>query len=252
MKTAIIGGTGLYSAGDGRQIIQETEYGKAHLDVIDIDGMEVAFLARHGRGHIVPPHRINYRANMKALYDLGVRHVYASVAVGSMNPSYKPGDLVVLSDFLDFTKVREQTYFTGGEAGVRHVDMTDPYCKNLRQLFFDKAAELGVPIAGSGVYVTTEGPRFETAAEIRFMRLIGGDVVGMTNVPEAVLAKELGICYSAVGIVTNWCTGMTEDISGHEIDQLVGGRKDELTRLFIEVFKMHPDQSNCQCNASLI
>ncbi len=252
MKYAIIGGTGVYSAGDGRMETVKTEYGAVQVDVITIDGIETAFLNRHGKDHSVPPHKINYRANMKALYDLGVRTVYASVAVGSMNPNYAPADLVVIKDFLDFTKVREHTYYTGGEKGVRHVELSDPYCGNLRKLFREAAERAKIPIAGDAVYATTEGPRLETAAEIRFLQLTGADVVGMTAVPEVPLAKELGICYAAVGIVTNWCTGLAGEIDEHDIFAATDARKEEMMRLFLDVFKSNPTQESCRCSDSFI
>lgn len=252
MKYAIIGGTGVYSAGEGRTTTVETEYGSVEVDILNFDGTEVAFISRHGKDHSIPPHKINYRANMKALFDLGVRYIFGTVAVGSMNEAYAPGDFVIANDFLDFTKVREHTYFTGGEHGVRHVEMSDPYCKNMREKLSKMAYEKNVEIAGEGVYVTTEGPRFETAAEIRFMKMVGGDIVGMTNVPEVTLAKELGMCYSAVGIITNWCTGMTTEIVGHDIDATMKDRKDTLTELFLKVFNEGLDQEHCNCSDSLI
>lgn len=252
MKYAIIGGTGVYSAGEGRTINVSTEYGDVEVDVLEINGTEIAFISRHGKDHSIPPHLINYRANMKALHELGVRYIYATVAVGSMNEDFVPGDIVIANDFLDFTKVREHTFFTGGEHGVRHVEMSDPYCKNMRAKLNALAYNEGVKIAGEGVYVTTEGPRFETVAEIRFMKMIGGDIVGMTNVPEVTLAKELGMCYSAVGIITNWCTGMTTEIAGHDIDATMNQRKDTLTELFVKVFNDGLDQEHCNCPDSLI
>lgn len=252
MKYAIIGGTGVYDAGCGKTIEVTNEYGKVSLDIVEKEGIEIAFISRHGKNHTVPPHKINYRANMKALYDLGVRHIFATVAVGSMNPNYKPGDLLVANDFLDFTKVREQTFFDGRDGNVKHLEMSDPYCKNMREKLFKTSKEIGINLAGEGVYVTTEGPRFETAAEIRFMKMIGGDMVGMTNVPEVLLAKEMGMCYSAVGFVTNWCTGMTEVVSSHDIGEAMGRSKENLTKLFIETFKRGLDQEDCNCKNSLL
>ncbi|MDO5717657.1 MAG: S-methyl-5'-thioinosine phosphorylase [Tissierellia bacterium] len=252
MKYAIIGGTGVYSAGDGNTIEVKTEYGDVEVDVINFDDTEVAFISRHGKEHSIPPHMINYRANIMALYKLGVRNIFATVAVGSMNENFKPGDFVIANDFLDFTKVREHTFFTGGDKGVRHVEMSDPYCKNMRERFMELAKRRDIEIAGEGVYLTAEGPRFETAAEIRFMRQIGADIVGMTNVPEVTLSKELGICYSAVGIITNWCTGMTNIIESHDIDSVMSEKKDLLTGLFVDVFKEGLGQENCNCQDSLI
>ena len=130
MEKAIIGGTGVYDIGEDSYVESvSTEYGDVEVDIVKINGEEIAFLPRHGKGHSVPPHLINYRANMKSLEKLGVKYIYATVAVGSMNENYAPGDIVVINDFLDFTKSRPITFYEGGEEGVIHSDMSDPYCK---------------------------------------------------------------------------------------------------------------------------
>lgn len=254
MEKAIIGGTGVYDIGEDSYVESvSTEYGDVEVDVVKINGEEIAFLPRHGKGHSVPPHLINYRANMKSLEKLGVKYIYATVAVGSMNENYAPGDIVVINDFLDFTKSRPITFYEGGEEGVIHSDMSDPYCKNLREVFYKTAQKKGVGIKGEGVYVCTEGPRFETAAEIKMYKALGGDVVGMTNVPEVVLAKELKICYSAIGIISNWCTGIEPDgITVHDIAGAMEGKKELVTKLFIDALQEGLNQENCTCNNSLI
>ena len=145
---------------------------------------------------------------MMALKEIGVKYIYSTAAVGSCNENYAPGDVVVMKDFLDFTKTRPVTFFEGGNEPVRHVDMSEPYCKNLREKFYTVAKEESLNIKGDAVYVCTEGPRFETASEIQMYKALGGDVVGMTNEPEVVLAKELGLCYATIGIISNWCTGI--------------------------------------------
>lgn len=252
MEKAIIGGTGVYDvAGNSYSKTVSTKYGEVQVDVVEINGEEIVFLARHGKGHSVPPHLINYRANMQALHQLGVKYIYSTVAVGSCNDQYAPGDVVVINDFMDFTKVRPITFYEGGEEGVVHTDMSDPYCKNLRSLFYSVADSLEISIKGEGVYVCTEGPRFETASEIQFYKKIGGDVVGMTNVPEVVLAKELGMCYSAVGIVTNWCTGVTGgEIVLHDIQGAMNTNKEKITSAFINILSNKLNQENCKCNQS--
>ena len=190
---AIIGGTGVYDSGYKNTTKKlNTKYGEVELDIINIDGEDIVFLARHGKGHSVPPHLINYRANIMALKELGVEYIYATAAVGSCNENYYPGDIVVIKDFIDFTKSRPMTFFEGGDEPVKHVDMSDPYCKNMREKFYNTVKEFELDIKGDAVYICTEGPRFETASEIKMYKSLGGDVVGMTNVPEVVLAKELG------------------------------------------------------------
>ncbi|HHV38483.1 MAG TPA: S-methyl-5'-thioinosine phosphorylase [Tepidimicrobium sp.] len=253
MGKAIIGGTGVYKAGNiVTKKVVDTMYGQVELDILDIDGEDIVFLARHGKDHSVPPHLINYRANMMALKRAGVEYIYSTVAVGSCNENYKPGDIVVIEDFLDFTKSRPLTFFEGGNEPVRHVDMSHPYCKNLIDRFYDMAKREGLVIGGSGVYVCTEGPRFETAQEIQMFKRLGGDVVGMTNVPEVVLAKELGICYSAIGIVSNWCTGMAGEITLHDIQGTIEANRERLTQVFMEVFREGLNKDNCNCSNSLM
>lgn len=250
---AIIGGTGVYAAGsDIREEIIETKYGKVNLDIVNIDGEEIVFLARHGKSHSTPPHLINYRANMLALKKIGVTHVYATAAVGSMNENYGPGDIVLVEDFLDFTKARPITFFEGGNEPVKHVDMSEPYCGYLREKFSEKAAELDLEIKGNAVYASVEGPRFETAAEIRMFKNLGGDIVGMTSVPEVVLAKELGLCYATIGIITNWATGFTSEIELHEIMGSVDEKRDLITETIIEIFKEGLDKEHCNCENSII
>jgi 5'-methylthioadenosine phosphorylase len=254
MLKAIIGGTGVYDIVDKMsEKAVWTEYGEVLIDVVEVQDEEIAFLARHGKNHSVPPHLINYRANMKALKKVGVKYVYSTAAVGSMNEKYKPGSIVVIKDFMDFTKSRPSTFYEGKEKGVVHVDMREPYCRNLIKLFYEEAKKENLPIAGEGVYVCTEGPRFETASEIKMYKSLGGDVVGMTNVPEVVLAKELGMCYSTVGIVTNWCSGIDNlDTAIHDISQAIGDKKEKITKIFTEIFKRELDQENCKCNKSFI
>jgi len=249
---AIIGGTGVYGIGKSNRKLVETTYGKVELDIIYIGGEEIVFLSRHGKDHTVPPHRINYRANMLALKNIGVEYIYSTAAVGSCNENYTPGDVVIIKDFLDFTKARPTTFFEGGEEKVKHVDMSDPYCKNLREKFYGVAKKYDIDIKGDAVYVCTEGPRFETANEIHMFKHLGGDVVGMTNVPEVVLAKELGICYATVGIISNWCTGMKEEITLHDIQKELDKNKEKITKAFIEIFKGDLDKDNCNCKNSII
>lgn len=254
MKKAIIGGTGVYGMGEaGRVETVTTPYGSVEVDLVTLGKEEVVFLARHGKKHSVPPHLINYRANMKALEQLGVKWIYATAAVGSCNESFAPGDLVVINDFLDFTKNRPVTYFEGGDAPVGHVDMTTPYCPMLREKFMAAAAAASITIKGEGVYVCTEGPRFESHQEIRMFRMLGGDVVGMTNIPEAIFAKELGMCYATVGMISNWCTGMQQDqIALHDIEAALGNNKEKLTQAFLKVFEATLDQHHCTCNRSVV
>ena len=244
---AILGGTGIYDLGlDIENITVDTPYGEVGLSASKLDGENLFFLSRHGVNHERPPHKVNYRANMYALKQLGVKYIYAITAVGSMNEKYSPSDVVILTDFIDNTRGRIYTYYDG-DKGVKHVDMSDPYCMYLRGIL-----ESDYDFKGEAVYLSTEGPRFETAAEIRMYRNFA-DVVGMTNVPEVILAKELGMCYAAVGIITNWCTGVGSDIVMHEIEKSMKDNKSRVTELFLDSFrKIDETKKSCRCSDSLM
>ncbi len=219
MDVAIIGGTGVYDPGlltDLRELQVETEYGSVVATAGRFGELEAVFLQRHGKGHSVPPHRVNYRANIWALRELGVRWVMATTAVGSFNPECAPGDLVVIDQFIDFTRDRPYTFYDGGERGVVHTDVSDPYCSEVRSLLIESAAQEGIEVHTSGTYVCTEGPRFETPAEIRMFQRWRADVGGMTNVPGAVLAREAGLCYAVVSLVSNWAAGIQKTPLTHE------------------------------------
>ncbi|NPV71387.1 MAG: S-methyl-5'-thioadenosine phosphorylase [Firmicutes bacterium] len=219
MKVGVIGGTGVYGClalSSLRDLSVRTPYGDAFMKQGLIGKTEVTLLYRHGEGHTVPPHKVNYRANIWALWWLGVQRVIGTAASGSLNPSMAPGDLVAVDQFIDFTRSRAATFFEGGEMGVVHTDVTDPYCAEVREALNGAARERDVRLHDSGCYVCTEGPRFETRAEIKAYRKLGGDLVGMTNVPEVVLAKEAGMCYGLVAIVTNFAAGISSQPLTHE------------------------------------
>lgn len=253
MNKAIIGGTGVYDLGTGSYSkVVETKYGNVEVDIVNINGEEIAFLARHGKEHSTPPHLINYRANMKALEQLGVKYIYATAAVGSCNQNYAPGDVVVINNFIDFTKQRPITFFEGGDEPVKHTDMGEPYCTNLRNKFYEAAKAEAIDIKGDTVYICTEGPRFETEYEVKMYKSLGGDVIGMTNVPEVVLAKELGLCYAAVGIITNWCTGIKGEITLHDIQGTLSANKEKISKAFLRVFSQELNQQHCNCQNAII
>ena len=179
-------------------------------------------IPRHGPGHVVPPHLVNYRANIAALRRLGVKTVIATSAVGSMNTAFRPGELGTVEQFIDFTKARPSTL----SAGVSHPDMTTPYSGEVNGAIARAGRLVGVKVRGGLVYVCAEGPRYETPAEIRMFRMVGGDVVGMTGVPEVVLANEAGMRYASIVVATNWAAGMQERISHGEVSEVMkeGGR----------------------------
>ncbi len=215
MRFAIIGGSGFYETGkeavETRRV--STPYGEAEVEIFRVGKEEVAFLARHGKEHNLAPHKINYRANIAALKSLGVSHILASATVGSLTSGIRPGEFALPTQFLDFTWGRAATFFDEGE--VKHVDVSEPYCPSLRATLLKCAQERGLSLHPEATYVCTQGPRFETPAEIEMFRRLGGDLVGMTGVPEVVLAREAGICYAAVALVTNWAAGFQGRLS-HE------------------------------------
>ncbi len=249
MNKAIIGGTGVYNVYEVSDIREvETSFGKVIFDVINVDGEEICFFSRHGSDHSLPPHKINYKANMAALKSIGITHIYGMVTVGSIDVNIKEGSIVVIDDFLDFTSGRDATFFNGEDGEVNHVDMTDPYCVNLRTEFIKKAEELGVDVVKKGVYVAANGPRFETKAEIKMYKMLGGTVVGMTNVPEVVLAKELGMCYSAIGLVSNMACGIKdENLAQKDHKGEIANAKIDVTNIMLKVFTKELTQDKCDC-----
>jgi len=209
-KGAIIVGTGFEEIAGGRlrQLTVETPYGPATVGVGEGDLAGVVVLPRHGLRHERPPHRVNYRANIKALQRLGVKRILAMATTGSTRAGLPPGSLVLLSQFLDLTRGRINTFYDGDDGVVAHADVTQPYCAALRARLLELAAESDVSLQAEGLYSCTEGPRLETAAEVALMARWGVDVIGMTGVPEAVLARELGLCYASVALVVNYGAGV--------------------------------------------
>ncbi|MGH8582149.1 MAG: S-methyl-5'-thioinosine phosphorylase [Gammaproteobacteria bacterium] len=211
-RLAIIGGTGLRTLSGleiVRRVVTQTPYGEPSGPLVHglLGGIEVAFMARHGVAHAIPPHQVNYRANLWALKDSGIRHIIAINAVGGITPRYAPGWVAVPHQIIDYTWSRAHTFFEGDLEQVTHVDFTQPYCESLRQVLVRAATGAHVEAVPEGTYGATQGPRLETAAEIDRMERDGCDVVGMTGMPEAALARELGVCYAACNVVANWAAG---------------------------------------------
>lgn len=231
-----------------REETVDTPYGSVTLRIGQCQGKGVAFLARHGSDHSVPPHKINYRANIFALAKIGVTRVIATNAVGSLRERMAPGHFVLANQFIDFTKGRPSTFFEGGEAGVAHVDMTAPYCPQLNGVLYETAKPLGITIHDGGTYVCTEGPRFETPAEIEMFQQWGGHLVGMTGVPEVVLAREAGLCYSSISMVTNYAAGLAGyPLTHEEVLQVMERNTEQLRDLIVEAIPRLPDTRLCGC-----
>jgi 5'-methylthioadenosine phosphorylase len=251
MESAIIAGTGVYSIPGIEfepQIIQ-TPYGEAMVYCGKGPGGEFAFLARHGLDHSTPPHRINYRANLKALKMLGVRRILATNAVGSITRTIPPGGLALLNDFLDFTNDRPLSYFEGGDSGLAHTSMDRPYCPALGKKLLELAPPLGLQIHPHATYVATNGPRFETPAEIRMYDMLGGNVVGMTGVPEVVLARELGMHYAAVAYSINWAAGLEDKLEF--ISASMEETRNKLVTLLVQTLKT-TNSLDCGCENAVM
>ena len=244
MPVAIIAGTAIYKIPgiSFREEIVDTPYGTALIYRGEREYDDLIFLARHGIKHDTPPHKVNYRANIKALEMLGVKRVLAANAVGSINEQIPPLGLALLTDFLDFTSNREKTFFDGGDSGVKHVDMSIPYCTVLNKRLLELAPNFQLDLYPNAVYVSTNGPRLESPAEIRMFAQLGGDVVGMTGIPEATLARELDLCYAAVAFSVNWAAGIEKTIQFVGASKGFDSLKSSLLALFIETLKTTSDQ----------
>ena len=218
-KTAIIGGSGLSSFSSLRQVREHrpvTTYGQTSAPILEgrVGETLVYFLARHGHDHSIPPHRVNYRANIAALKELGVEDVMAITAVGGLAPTTGPRRIVIPDQIIDYTYGREHTFSDGLDRTVHHIDFTSPYSDRLRQELLRAAASIDFPVETTGIYGATQGPRLETAAEIQRMARDGCTIVGMTGMPEASLAREAGLDYMNCSFVVNWAAG----IAGGTID----------------------------------
>ena len=244
----IIGGSGVYEITKKADSIEEklvkTEYGDVSVSILDIFSKKVAFIPRHASGHSIPPHKINFRANIEALKQICVNKIVATNSVGSMNLEMPPGSFVIPDDFLDFSQNRVKTFY---EDKVVHIDVTKPYCESLR----DVLNVSGDVILG-GTYVCTEGPRFETPAEIKMFKMLGGDLVGMTGLPEVTLAREKEMCYNSICIVSNYASGISENnLTIDEVFEMMGKKEVELLELLYNFIKNVDDGTDCQCHHAL-
>lgn len=221
----IIGGSGLTQLANldvsHREIVR-TPYGEPSgpLTFGRLGCQDVAFIARHGYGHTIPPHLVNYRANLHALQSVGVRHIVSVASVGGIRADIAPGTLLVPHQIIDYTWGREMTFQSGIDGPVVHIDFTEPYDARLRQQLLGAAAQVGEIIVDGAVYAATQGPRLETAAEIDRLERDGAEIVGMTGMPEAALARELELPYAALCVVANWAAGRGDSLHGIRFERL--------------------------------
>lgn len=248
---AIIGGTGTSGMlDDTEQVRIGTPYGLAPpIFVGELGEKKVAFLPRHNVNHDVPPHRVNYQANICALHTIGVMRIIATNAVGAINPEFKPGDFVIPHDLVDFTKLRPNTFYDN--APVTHVNVCEPYCPEIRSALIKAAGRKRLKFRDKAVFVCTEGPRLETPAEIQMFGRLGCDVVGMTGMPETVLARELEMCYATVCCVTNMAAGLEKHLSTNELVDMAKKTAPVLQQVLRESVLNLPEKRQCPCAHAL-
>ena len=251
MTKAIVGGTGIYEI-PGVKTIEKTiytQYGEATIYVGQGDHEDLVFLTRHGTDHSIPPHKVNYRANIAALKKLNVSHVLAVYCVGSLKTMLPPGGMALLDQFIDYSMHRESTFFMGGDHGLGHTDMVQPYCPTLRNIVQKVSQRESFDILPNATYLSFNGPRFETAAEIRMFAQLGGDVIGMTGASETTLAREAGLHFAAVAYSVNYGAGLVD--SSMKIEkQGLQERLDKMLSILIDSLR-EPFTTQCICDSAV-
>ena len=231
----------------------QTPYGdpSAPITVGDIAGRSVAFLPRHGVKHEYPPHRINYRANVWAMKELGVQRLLGPNAVGSLQPDVKPGEFVVCDQLVDRTRSRADTFYDGPD--TTHISFADPYCPTIRGVVIEEAGKLGIPVHPTGTSVTIQGPRFSTRAESAWFARQGWHVIGMTAYPEAPLAREQELCYANISLVTDYDVGAGDvpPVTHHEVIKVFEENNARLRELLFAVVPALPSERDCPCATAL-
>ena len=255
-KIGVIGGSGLYDI-KGFILKQKktvtTPFGKPSDQYLigKIGNTEIVFLPRHGKKHNIPPHMINYRANIWGFKKLGVERILSICTVGGIKKGLKPGDIIVLDQAMDMTRHRKSTFYDG-KGKVVHIDFTEPYCQELRRIILKAGKQAAIPLKNGGNYVAVEGPRLETASEIKSFKLLGGDVVGMTGMPEASLAREAAICYISISVVANYAAGISKTkLTVPEVMKAMHASTEKLKRLLKKTFSLIPEERKCTCKDAL-
>ena len=253
-EIGIFGGTGIYDSGllkDAKEITIDTPYGKTS-DSITIgvfNGRNIAFMPRHGRKHTIPPHQINFRANIWAFKELGVKRVIAPSAVGSLKEEFEPGHLALPSQFIDFTKSRKGTFSEDGR--VIHISVAEPFCPELQNIVLDVTKSEGIEVHKNCTYVCIEGPRFSTKAESKFFRTAGADIIGMTLVPECQLAREAQICYVSISTVTDYDVWAEKPVTAKEVMETLARNVEMTKRILTLLIDKIPGKKSCSCEKAL-
>ena len=261
-EIGIFGGTGIYDSGlleDAEQVDVDTPYGRPSdsVTVGSYNGRRVAFMPRHGRGHTIAPHMINYRANVWAMKSLGVTRILSPSAVGSLREEIRPGDLASPDQFIDFTRTRTGTFGggegEGGEKGGRvvHISVADPFCPELRRTVAGAASRAGARIRDGCTYACIEGPRFSTRAESRMFRGLGADIIGMTLVPECQLAREAQVCYASVSSVTDYDVWADRPVTAKEVLATLSANVEKTRAVLAEAIGSVPAERACGCADAL-
>lgn len=251
-KIAIIGGSGVYDSGifkkEGEMKIKTPfGYPSASIEIGEFLGKKVAFLARHGKKHQFPPHQVPQRANLWALKKIGIERIIGICAVGSLKENFKPGDIVICDQFIDFTKKRDYTFYNKGAV---HVSLADPFCPELRSLFYKEAKKLKIPVHQQGTYFCIEGPRFSTRAESKFFRNFA-DIIGMTLIPEAILARELEICYLSLAMITDYDVWQPHPVNAEEVINTMKENLNKIKKLLTAAIPKIQDKRTCFCQEAL-
>ncbi len=256
-ELGVFGGSGFYSFLDGvTEHAVETPYGDPSdkLAIGEVEGHNVAFLPRHGRRHQYPPHKINYRANLWAMKRLGVTRVIGPCAAGSLQPEAEPGHFVICDQIVDRTSGRPDTFYDGPE--TTHISFADPYCPELRALAVEKAKQLGITVHDGGTMVVIQGPRFSTRAESKWFQQAGWEVINMTGHPEALLARELELCYVNVSLITDYDVGLEgmpgiAPVSHAEVVRVFEENNAKLKDLLMALLPAVPGERSCPCATAL-
>ena len=248
VRIGIIGGSGIYNPDTFellKKVYPDTKYGKPsdEISIGKIAGVEVAFIPRHGKSHQFPPSSVPYRANIQALKDLGAEIVISPCAVGSLKEEYRPGDLIIVDQFIDFTKKRDYTFFNDRTV---HISIAEPFCKDLAEIFANAAEEMKIRYHKKGTYVCIEGPRFSTKAESNMFRNFA-DIIGMTAVPECQLARELGMCYCGLATVTDYDVWKDEPVDIQMVLRTMSECLSKITKLLETGLPRIPNKRKCSC-----
>lgn len=253
IDSAFITCTGFYSLENMKTLETQqvsTPYGNVQVQVASLNGKNLAFIPRHGASHSLAPSQINFQANIFALHLLGVKRILSTSVCGSTVSAYPPGSLVLIEQFVNFSTGRKDTFYPL-EGKLLHVDVTDPYCATLHRQLEVAACKQDIKLAKGATYGCYDGPRFETRAEIEMAKILGVHLVGQTNYPEVVLARERAICYATVGFVSNMAAGLAGTLTVTEVMRTVKDSGDTIARLFSAWFESFPQAEDCSCHHAL-